>query len=44
MPYLFPNDLRILRPVAIWLLGFIAIALIGVSMAVDLGGLSAADQ
>ena len=44
MPYSFPNDLRILRPVAVWLLGFIAVALIGVSMAVDLSGLSAADQ
>ncbi len=33
-----------MRSVALWLLGFVAVALIGVSMAVDLGGMSAADQ
>jgi hypothetical protein len=44
MPKLFPNDLKVLRPVAVLLLGSIAVALIGVSMAVDLGGMSAADQ
>jgi hypothetical protein len=38
------DNLRILRPVAVWVFGFIAVALIGVSMAVDLSGQSAADR
>ena len=32
------------RPIAIWLVGFIAVAAIGTSIAVDLTGQSAADQ
>ena len=38
------NNLKVLRPAVVWLSGFIAVALIGVSMTVDLGGLSVADQ
>jgi hypothetical protein len=37
-------DPRVLRPLAVWLLGFVAVAVIGVSMATDLTGQSAADQ
>ena len=40
----FEINPRILRPLAVWLLGFVAVALIGVSMAVDLTGQSAADR
>ena len=40
----FENNPTILRPLAVWLLGIVAIALVGVSMAVDLTGQSAADQ
>ncbi len=38
------KTLNVLRPVAIWLLGFVAIVFIGASMAIDLSGQSAADQ
>ena len=40
----FEINPRILRPLAMWLLGFFAVALIGVSMAVDLTGQSTADR
>ena len=40
----FEINPRILRPLAVWLLGFVAVALIGVSMAVDLTGQSTADR
>ena len=44
MPDAFQNVPRIPRPAAIWLLGFIAVALIGGSLTLDLSGESAAAQ
>ena len=38
------QGVKTLRPVAVWLLGFIAVALIGGSLAMDLSGQSTADQ
>lgn len=38
------QGVKTLRPVAVWLLGFIAVALIGGSLAIDLAGRSVADQ
>jgi hypothetical protein len=40
----FPMMRRILQPAAIWLLGFIAVALIGASLTLDMTGESAAAQ
>jgi hypothetical protein len=44
MPNAFLKRLRISRPGALWLLAFIAVALIGGSLVMDLTGESAADQ
>lgn len=44
MPDALQKRLRIPRPVAVWLLGFIAVAMIGGSLVMDLTGASAADQ
>jgi hypothetical protein len=44
MPNAFQKSLTILRPVAVWLLGFIAVVLVGGSLVVDLSGESAADR
>jgi len=44
MPNVFLKTVRVPRPAAIWLLGFILIALIGGSLTVDMTGQSAADQ
>ena len=44
MPNVFQKSLRIPRPVAVWLLGFLAVALIGGSLVMDMTGESAAAQ
>jgi hypothetical protein len=44
MPNMLQKHPRIPQPLAIWLLGFIAVALIGSSLTIDLTGESAADQ
>lgn len=44
MPNVFQRILRIPRPVAAWLLGIIAVALIGGSLTIDMTGESAAAQ
>jgi hypothetical protein len=44
MPNAFLNAVKSRRPVAIWLLAFIAVVLIGGSLTADMTGQSAADQ
>lgn len=44
MPNAFLKNLRIPRPGVVWVLAFIAVGLIGVSLVIDLTGESAADQ
>jgi hypothetical protein len=44
MPNVFQKSVTIPRPVAVWLLGLLAVALIGGSLVMDLTGESAADQ
>lgn len=44
MPNAFLNAVKSRPPIAIWLVGFIAVALIGGSLTVDMTGQSAADH
>ena len=43
MPNAFQKSLTILRPIAVWLLGLIAVVLVGGSLMMDITGESAAD-
>jgi hypothetical protein len=44
MPSLFQKKVKVPLPAVIWLLGFVAVALLGGSLVIDLGGQSNADN